>query len=73
MLRKRKLLRKQMELLAEQSKSAVDEELANLSTAMCEIYRELNRSIHARLTLFSVVGLELLVGIVILVEKCLGG
>lgn len=43
MCKERKMLRKQMELLAEQSKSAVDIELARLSTAMCEVYRELKR------------------------------
>ena len=39
--KEKELLRKQMELLAEQSKSADDRELAHLSTAMCETYREL--------------------------------
>lgn len=43
-MRKRKeLLRKQLELLAEQSKSAEDNDLARMSSAMCEVYRELQR------------------------------
>lgn len=41
MRKQKELLHKQMKLLAEQSKSAVDSELARLSTAMCEVYREL--------------------------------
>lgn len=44
MRKEAKLLRKQMELLAEQSKGATDSELARLSTAMCEVYRELERN-----------------------------
>ena len=40
----KELLRKQMKLLAEQSRGAVDGELARLSTAMCEVYRELERN-----------------------------
>lgn len=39
----KELLRKQIKLLAEQSKGATDSELARLSTAMCEVYRELER------------------------------
>lgn len=44
MKKEAKLLRKQMELLAEQSNGAADSELARLSTAMCEVYRELERN-----------------------------
>ena len=44
MRKEKELLRKQMELLAEQSREAVDGELARLSTAMCEVYRELERN-----------------------------
>lgn len=44
MSKETKLLRKQLELLAEQSNGAADSELARLSTAMCEVYRELERN-----------------------------
>lgn len=40
----RQMLRKQMELLAEQSKGATDIELAKLSVAMCEVYKALKRN-----------------------------
>lgn len=75
--REKELLRKQMELLAKQSESAEERDLAHLSTAMCEIYRELQDEsgsgrVPLCITLFSVVGLDLLVSIVILVEKLLG-
>ena len=41
MTREKKLLRQQLELLAEQSKGATDSELARLSAAMCEVYKTL--------------------------------
>ena len=41
MRKERKLLRKQMELLAEQSNGATGRELAELSVAMCDIYDKL--------------------------------
>lgn len=68
--KEKELLRKQMELLAEQSKSAIDDELVRLSTAMRDIYRELEtNSRHRRLligvTLLSAVGLYLLVCVLI--------
>ena len=44
MSKETKLLRKQLDLLAEQSTGATDSELARLSTAMCEVYRELERN-----------------------------
>lgn len=43
MKKEKELLRKQLELLAEQSSGATDRELAVLSGAMCETYRELQR------------------------------
>lgn len=46
--KEKELLRKQMELLAEQSKSAVDDELVRLSTAMCEVYRLLEAGSRKR-------------------------
>lgn len=60
----RNLLRKQMELLAEQSKSATDSELARLSTAMCDVYDRLNRNCPA-IVLFPAVGLYLLICILV--------
>ena len=75
--KEKELLRKQMELLEKQSKSAEERDLVHLSTAMCEIYRELQAEsrrgrVPLCVTLFSVVGLDLLVSIVILVEKLFG-
>lgn len=66
----KELLRKQMELLAEQSRSAEDGELARLSTAMCDIYRELetnsrNWRILIGISLFSAVCLDLLIRILV--------
>lgn len=43
MFHDRKLLRKQLELLAEQSRGATESELADLSVAMCKICSELDR------------------------------
>ena len=70
MSKEKELLRKQMELLAEQSRSAEDGDLARLSTAMCDIYRELETNCrHRRLlmgiTLFSAVCLDLLIRILV--------
>ena len=42
-LHERKLLRKQLELLAEQSEGAMEQELAELSAAMCKVSCELQR------------------------------
>ena len=44
MRKQKEILHKQLELLAEQSKDAIDKETANLSVAMCEIYKTLERS-----------------------------
>ena len=41
--KERELLRKQLELLAEQSKDAMLEEMPCLTTAMCEVCKELER------------------------------
>lgn len=41
----KELLRKQMELLAEQSKGATDRELAELSSAISEIYDRLRSKV----------------------------
>ena len=66
----KELLRKQLELLAEQSKSAIDDELVRLSTAMCKVYRELegkhrNRWLLVSTALFSAVSLYLLICILV--------
>ena len=41
MKREKELLRKQLELLAEQSEEALEDDLSRLSSAMCEIYQTL--------------------------------
>lgn len=62
MSKEKELLRKQMELLAEQSRGALDRDLASLSSAMCEVYRELkgNRS-TCGIALISAIILDLIV------------
>ena len=42
MKKEKEILRKQLELLAEQSKSATEDELPRISVAMCDIYKALN-------------------------------
>lgn len=49
MTKEKELLRKQLELLAEQSKGAVDKELSELSAAMCNVYASLKRPTVATL------------------------
>lgn len=69
MRKEKELLRKQLELLAEQSKSATDRELAELSVAMRDIYQNLlEPSLSFRGVLFLAVGLDLLVSILILIQ-----
>lgn len=68
--KEKELLRKQMELLAEQSKSAIDDELVRLSTAMRDIYRELETNSRYRrlligVTLLSAVGFYLLICVLV--------
>ncbi len=69
----RKILRQQLELLAEQSKSAIDDELVRLSSAMCGIHRELVRGRLTGVTLFFVVSLNLLVSIIVLIKNFFRG
>lgn len=72
MNKERKLLRKQMELLAEQSNGAMDRDLASLSDAMCEVHRELvSDRLAISTTLFSAVCLNLLVCILVHIKKLL--
>lgn len=73
MLKERKLLRQQLEQLAEQSKLAHVCELPSISSAMCEVYRELRRTTILLCTFYSVVGLELLIYFVILIKQLVGG
>lgn len=40
----KKILRQQLELLAEYSKGATEQELPNLSAAMCEVYDRLKKA-----------------------------
>ena len=68
MWRKRKLLRKQLERLAEQSKFAVDRELVDLSIAMCEVHKELRKSALAIFSHYLIVGFELIVYALILIQ-----
>ena len=68
MMKEKKLLRKQLALLAEQSKLAEDRDLESLSTAMCEIYKALKRPAFAiRVALGLAVFADLLVSIVVLI------
>lgn len=64
-----KLLRKQMELLAEQSVGAVDHDLAILTHAMCEVDRALVRDLLLRIALLFVTGLNLLVCVLVHIKK----
>lgn len=73
MKKEKELLRKQLQLLAEQSKGATDRELAELSIAMCKAYKELNHYALTRIPLFFVMGLDLLISIIVLIENFLGG
>lgn len=73
MSKEKELLRKQMELLAEQSGDALERDLADLSSAMCEVYRELVRDrLTVGVTLFSAVSLNLLVCVLVHIKKSFG-
>lgn len=73
MNKRKKSLRKQLELLAERSKTAEDRDLASLSTAMCVVHRELKHSTQMSAALFAVMGLNLLISIVVLIQNFFGG
>ena len=65
------LLRKQLALLAEQSKSAAEDDLPELSSAMVDVYDRLERpavGITSSLTLLLLAFLNLAVGILILLK-----
>ena len=59
----KKILCQQMKLLAEESQNATDNELANISIAMCKIYETLNAPIRACLcaTYFFSVSINLVI------------
>ena len=73
MKKEKELLRKQLQLLAEQSRGATDMELVELSIAMCKVYKELNHHALTSIPLFFVMGLDLLISIIVLIENFLGG
>lgn len=70
MEKEKELLRKQMELLAEQSRDATDREIGDLSVAMCKVHSELVKdSLRLPITLFLVLGFDLAVRGVVQIEK----
>ena len=68
MRKQEELLRQQLELLAEQSKGAMEEDLSNLSNSMCEVYKLLTQS-HAAFFANLIVGAYFFVGFLILIKK----
>lgn len=70
LIRKRKLLRQQLQLLAEQSQTAYESDLAELSNSMCKIYKLLNQSAFAVAAEFAVFA-YLVIGFLILLKKLL--
>ena len=71
MNRKKELLRNQLELLAERSMCATEDELPGLSSAMVSIYDRLERPVAGiafRLTLLLLAVSDFVVGILILVK-----
>lgn len=68
----RELLHKQLELLAEQSKGAMEKDLSELSDSMCKIYRSIMQS-HAAFFASLIVGANLIVCFLILLKKFFRG
>lgn len=68
MRKQEELLRQQLELLAEQSKGAMEEDLSNLSNSMCEVYKLLTQS-HAAFFANLIVGAYSAVCFLILLKK----
>lgn len=68
----RKLLRQQLELLAEQSQTAYESDLAELSNSMCEVYKLLNQSAFAVAVQFAVFA-YLVIGFLIFFKKLFWG
>lgn len=72
--REKEILRKQLELLSKDSQKAIESDLANLSIAMCEVYKKLHLEDRVLiLALFSVMTLNLLINFIIFVKKFLRG
>lgn len=74
MKQEKELLRKQMNLLAEQSRGAMTEDdLAVLSSAMCKTYRELVRDdLVLLIAILSAVALNSLACLVVHIQKTFG-
>lgn len=68
MKKEKELLRKQMLLLSEQSKGALENDLAELSDSMCEVYRLLVQSYVAFFANL-IMGANLVVCFLILLKK----
>lgn len=68
MRKERKLLCRQLELLAEQSKVAMEKDLSEMSDSMCEIYKLLNYTVFTIAAQFAVYT-YLVVGFLVLLKK----
>lgn len=73
MKKEKEILRKQLELLAEQSKSATEDELPRISVAMCDIYKALVGPIIALALVanFTIMFAKLAIGFFVHVKKLL--
>ena len=65
----KEILRQQLELLAEQSKSACEDEIPKNTHAMVEIYKELKIRSLLLLAFFFVVIVNFIIHIIILIKK----
>lgn len=68
MKREKELLRQQLELLAKQSKGALEKDLSELSDSMCAVYKLLAQS-HTAFFTNLIVGANLAVCFLILLKK----
>lgn len=68
MRKEKELLRQQLELLAKQSKGAMETDLSELSDSMCGVYKLLAQS-HAAFFANLIVGANLAVCFLILLKK----
>lgn len=69
MNREKEILRQQLELLAEQSKNACEDEIPKNTHAMVEIYKELKIRSLLLLAFFFVVIVNFIIHIIILIKK----
>lgn len=69
----REILRKQLEILAENSIEATDSELCDYSIAMCEINKTLVSTRRFRIAIGSLVGLNAIVGFFVFIKKFFSG